>query len=168
MNTFTNDFRHWDKGAPLLNTGGSLEFRFWNLGAPYIDLSAQDPDRLPPVPWPTSLPVPYVDSRINVSAKTDVTLFESGRSRYRRLILLPFETIDVQWMFTGDQFETFKNYFEQDLDNGSRDVAVEIYGRARTMVFAESTYDVNRSDNLFNVSAKLEYLDPSVTAESET
>lgn len=90
---------------------------------------------------------------------------ESNRVRTRRVHHEVFETIDVQWNFTEDEYNTFRNWFIAELDQGvlrfqmvtlelsPTDTVMEV---TRVLAFLDGTYNFNRSDNLFTVTATLE------------
>lgn len=113
--------------------------------------------------WPTLLPVPMAKPRMLVAPRNLRTMMESGRIRSRRVNDEPLEVLEVQWSFTANQFFTFKDFFDDTLENGSLPFLIDIFNEEREMVFLESKYDFARSDNLFSVMASLEYLSlPSV------
>ena len=85
---------------------------------------------------------------------------ESGRIRVRRETLNPFETVDVEWAFTQDQFAQFKSFFDVDLVNGSLSMNIHVLEDGEVMAFMGSTYNFEHSDGLYLVSAKLEKLLP--------
>lgn len=156
------DFSIWENGAPVaLTDGGFPAFDAWDEGSPVVALASFPP--VPPapvvgVPWPASLPVPRINPRMRVSSQRTSTLMDSGRIRVRRMVLSPFETIEVEWSFTLEQFAAFKSFFDVDLANGSFSTAIEIFGVNQTMAFMNSTYGVERSDSSYIVSASLEYV----------
>lgn len=160
-----DEFGFWSEGIPVLDTGGDADFGFWYEGVPFLDEVGHPPviptGRPDPIAWPTTLPVPLLPTRFASRGSNMAVLFESGRTRTRRTFLTPLETLDVQWNFTEDQFNTFKTFFDVTLNNGATTILIEIYGVEKEMAFQESNYAFSRSDNLFSVTATLEYIDAS-------
>jgi hypothetical protein len=105
--------------------------------------------------WPTTLPVPLRAHQAIGEFNFARTQFESGRIRKRRLVEDPREGLDVVWNFTEDEFEAFKTFFDESLENGSLTFLITLFGREREVDFRDSTYGFNHSDNLYTVIAKL-------------
>ena len=116
--------------------------------------------------WPESLPVPLVKPTHGHSPRGEVTVMDSKRIRVRRNFDTVLETVDVEWNFTKDQFEDFKEYFETDLENGSLLFQFVTYEPTDdveflteitwTAAFWEGSYSFSHSDNLYTVSSTLE------------
>ena len=80
---------------------------------------------------------------------------ETGRVRVRRTLEVAREGLEVDWNFTGDQFETFKAFFEQQLENGSLSFVMEVMDLGREVEFRDSSYRFNHTDSVYSVSAEL-------------
>ena len=83
---------------------------------------------------------------------------ESGRNRSRRVDLVAFQTINVEWSFTQEQYAEFRSFFNTDLENGSRSTTIEIFEVDEDLAFMGSTYNVEHTDGSYIVSAKMEYI----------
>lgn len=103
--------------------------------------------------WPTTLPLPLVKRRYDQDPRNAVTVMESGRMRSRRMYEIPMRMIGVSWNFTQDQFDTFRSFFNEDLENGTLTFDWEEEG---TLAFYPPTYDVSHTNGLFTVTAQLE------------
>ncbi len=114
-----------------------------------------------PVQWPDALPAPLRTRAVQLLSRNTVTEMGSRRLRQRRGHIEIMQVMKVTWSFTSDQFDTFRNYFAEDLVHGSE--AFEMDGE--TYSFLEPVYSFSRTDNLFQVSAMLE-MDPGVETES--
>lgn len=110
--------------------------------------------------WPATLPKPLMGARVATDSRSWRTEMETGRVRQRRVQLLPLRLVQAEWSFTGDAFETFKEFFEVSLENGSLPFALELFGAdsEESEVAFMGPYSWSRSDNLFSVSAVLEVL----------
>ena len=114
------------------------------------------------VPWPATLPEPLVGPPRSIQPRSEITSMESKRIRVRPMHADHLEILEFEWNFTADEFEIFKAFFEEDLENGSypfeisfmdpddsnQDIVID-YG------FFEGTYQWARSDNLFTVYARM-------------
>lgn len=116
--------------------------------------------------WP-DIPVPLVVRAHSFNPRDERTRMESARTRKRRLFTDALELVDVTWHFTYDQFETFKGFFEDDLEHGSNRFEMSHYSLEESVpgvVTEEYTfwenYTWSRSDNLFAVTATLEVAPP--------
>ena len=105
--------------------------------------------------WPDALPVPLRAHQRTGDLLFTRTEFDSGRIRKRRIADDPREYWEVTWHFTRDQFEEFKRFFDETLENGSSNFAIEMFGEVRDVEFKESTYTFSHSDNLYAVSSTL-------------
>lgn len=105
------------------------------------------------VEWP-DIPVPLRAHRRAIDLQNLTTEMETGRLRKRRQQEDRREIWDVTWNFTEDQFETFKEFFDTTLKNGSIRFHIELLGVDRTVEFF-TPYSFNHTDNLFSVSASL-------------
>lgn len=103
--------------------------------------------------WPTSLPLPLIKRKYDLDPRNASTIMETGRMRNRRVYDIPVKMIQVAWNFTQDEFDTFKSFFDTDLENGTLTFDWDEEG---TLAFYPATYDFTRTDNLFAVSATLE------------
>jgi len=104
------------------------------------------------------------DARQTVASHNLNTVMETERVRSRRTLLEPVKSLDVVWALTRDQFDTFKTFFADELVNGSLSFVIEIFGEDQEMAFLDSRYTFARSDNLFMVSATLEYASTELPA----
>lgn len=114
--------------------------------------------------WPDPVPLPMEDARQTVASHNLNTVMETERVRSRRTLLEPVKSLDVVWALTRDQFDTFKTFFADELVNGSLSFVIEIFGEDQEMAFLDSRYTFARSDNLFMVSATLEYASTELPA----
>lgn len=108
--------------------------------------------------WPEALALPGLVLSGRQDPQRVRTEMETGRFRNRRQFLDPLETLNARWSFVQDDFDTFKTFFETELVNGSLSFAMEVYGVVTEVAFLESKYSFTRSDNLFVVSAVLQYV----------
>lgn len=123
--------------------------------------------------WPTGLPVPLLGRQHTLIPRDVATEMESRRRRKRRVYMDSIEVIEVQWNFTGDQFDTFKTFFEETLENGELPFEMvtydpsEVYGQVqevtRLLVFHQADYTLSESDNLVSVQAALEVWEEAVS-----
>jgi len=116
------------------------------------------------IEWPDSLPTPLIGRGHTVGSRSDIVMMESGRRRVRRMHDTPIEFIEATWNFTEDQFDTFKTWFENTLENGSLPFYMittdpPSYRLNWELAFKDGNYEFDRSDNLFSVKAVLEVLD---------
>lgn len=116
--------------------------------------------------WPDALPVPLRAHQQAGELFTLRTEFESGRIRKRRTVPDPRETLTVTWNFTADQFEEFKTFFDESLENGSLNFVIPLFGAEREVEFRDSTYSFSRTDNLYAVSASL-FVEPLTEIPSD-
>lgn len=109
--------------------------------------------------------MPLVNPRFASSSRVLRTEMESGRIRSRRQFEDPVEILEVEWHFTEDQFETFKDFFDVTLVNGTLSFTIALESETeREVVFFEANYAYSSSDNLFIVNSQLELLSlPAVT-----
>lgn len=105
------------------------------------------------IEWP-DVPVPLRSHRRAIDFQNLTTEMETGRLRKRRQQMDHREVWDVNWNFTEDQFETFKNFFDVTLKNGSIRFHIELFGVDRIAEFF-APYSFNHTDNLFSVGATL-------------
>lgn len=105
--------------------------------------------------WPETLPLPSVGAQLNTVPQNEITSMETGRTRIRRRSVPLWEMFDFECNFMEDKFEEFKEFFEQDLENGSRIFVLEVFGVETEVYFAEPTYAWERSDNLFKIKFNL-------------
>lgn len=65
--------------------------------------------------WPTALPQPVADgygiTPEDPAVRTDM---EFGAARSRRRSRARNDRVDVKWLFTDAQFETFRDWFDDD------------------------------------------------------
>lgn len=107
--------------------------------------------------WPTSLPAPLLEGhRLSSSSRKYVTEMESGRKRIRRQFEDLRKTAEVQWTLTEDQFYTFRSFFQDTLQNGTRAFTLNLYGEPQEVRFLHASFSFDHSDNLFRVSSVLE------------
>lgn len=105
--------------------------------------------------WPDALPVPLRAHQRTGDLLFVRTDFDSGRIRKRRMVEDPREYWEVVWHFTADQFEVFKAFFDEALENGANNFSIEMFGETRDVEFKDSTYSLNHTDNLYAVSSTL-------------
>tara|TARA_A100000171_G_scaffold53079_1_gene76351 strand:- start:29228 stop:33025 length:3798 start_codon:yes stop_codon:yes gene_type:complete len=89
---------------------------------------------------------------------------ESQRVRHRRTLLVDFEILEATWNFTEDEFDAFNTFYNDTLCNGEGSFELDTtepdedpyFLRSYTRVYAfHDKPDFSRSDNLFEVNAKL-------------
>lgn len=117
------------------------------------------------ISWPETLPVPLIERSHNIIPRSEVTLMESKRRRVRRLHMSPIELIGVQWNFTVDQYDAFRTFFIEDLNQGEQIFELITYELASTdgyyiivtrqVAFVDGRYTFTESDNLFEVKGTL-------------
>jgi len=107
--------------------------------------------------WPTTLPVALIKRRYDLDPRNVQTLMESGRVRTRRTYDIPVKMIDVTWNFTLDQFNEFRSFFNDDLENGTLTFDWEEEG---SLAFFPPSYEVTGTDGVYSVRAKLEVTAP--------
>lgn len=106
--------------------------------------------------WPEALPLPLANPSIQAEARNEQTVMETGRVRVRPTVESLYEIYEVEWNLTADKFEAFKAFFEDDLEHGSLPFVLELLGEETEVEFLEAdTFEVNHTDNLFNLKAKL-------------
>lgn len=124
-----------------------------------------------PIYWPDSLPLPLMHPSREYRPRAEIHQMESKRIRVRRYYPDFFTVYDFEWNFTQDEFDAFKTFFEEDLDNGAEAFRIQMldpldsgqlsiidYG------FFEAGYQFSYSDGVFKVTAvvviEAEQLDP--------
>jgi len=162
----SSDFQSWFAGVPFIIVEGDPDFNTWLGAVPLVDIGEVIPEPEPPAPvfyptWPSLVPLPLVNPQMAGEFGGQSTLMESGRKRIRRILTAPTERLEVNWNFAGDQYILFKAFFDGTLANGSSPFHIEIFGESKLMAFLESDYSFDHSDNLFTVTASLEYIDSS-------
>ena len=108
--------------------------------------------------WPSSLPLPLVSSQTEVAPRAGQMEMESGRVRRRRFFIDPFLVTDVKWSFIRDQFSTFKSFFEETLENGSKTFIISIHGENKVVAFMEGKYSHSHSDGEVSVGGSLQII----------
>jgi hypothetical protein len=78
---------------------------------------------------------------------------ESGWKRVRRNLDLTRQVLQVQWNFTQDQFDQFRQFFEKDLNRGVNSFQVECDGLEGIAAFHPPTYSFTYQDGVFSVTA---------------
>lgn len=121
---------------------------------------------IPLANWPTTLPAPLLGRKYTVMPRSSSVRMESRRQRIRRLYTDSLELIDVTWNFTGDDYATFRDFFQEDLEQGTLFFTMEtkeltddpaiIHVYTRDYAFLDATYSFSESDNLFAVQATLQ------------
>lgn len=117
------------------------------------------------VVYPESLPTPQLGRRHTVDPRLDVTKMESNRLRIRRIHIEEVELMDVEWNFTLDQYETFRQWFIEEINSGVDFFIMITFDLVRTpgyyvettreLAFLDGTYSMSQSDGLVNVTATL-------------
>ncbi len=114
------------------------------------------------IDWPTTLPLPLRNPRRVISARNEVQVTEKKWARIRRAYSDYQILVDLVWVFTEDEFEAFKTFFETDLVNGQYSFVITITDpndSSQEIVteygFYNGTYQVARSDNQYNVQAQM-------------
>lgn len=127
-----------------------------------------------------SIPVPLLEHERQLTARPSERQMESSRVRRRRMQADLQEFLKVSWNFTEDEFNTFKSFYEDTLDNGTISFLMKTFedDPAGSGDVVEVSWELAfvgepqhaRSDNLFSVSATLEITDkliqsalPSIT-----
>jgi len=118
------------------------------------------------VVWPNSLPVPLIGRTHKILPRSDAVQMESNRVRFRRTYHEAEEILDVTWNFTRDQYNEFRNFFIEELNQGvyrfqmmtaeMADPPALYHQVTRVLSFLTGNYSVSGSDNLITVSASLE------------
>lgn len=127
------------------------------------------------VEWPEDLPVPLLGRRHTLNPRSIITVMESNRKRVRRSDPEAIELLNVRWNFTRDEFDAFRTFFIEDLEQGVLPFTMVTYDPSPTVglttqitwtlaFFGVPPYQFARSDNLFEVSATLE-VDAAETEE---
>jgi len=116
--------------------------------------------------WPAGLPTPLLGRSHTIQPRSEVTRMESGRPRVRAADRECLEVMNATWNFTGDQYNTFRDFFINELEHGEKVFELvtleqdsdptQIRQVVREVAFLDATYTFNRSDNLFTVEAELE------------
>ena len=84
---------------------------------------------------------------------------ESGRIRHRRSYNQPLKVVDVTWVFTEDQFNTFQNFFEDTLGNGVLPFSVYLLQNVLVVGFLNATYSFTSDDRCMTVKTSLYYIE---------
>lgn len=155
----TGTFRNWLDGAPVVEQGGSIVEE--PEGGSSAGSGAADG-----APLPSNIPVPLIHRSMRTLARATSVKMESKRIRRRRTHSAILDILEVRWHLTADQFQWFKDFFEDTLQNGTLPftmttfdpspkpgIVVEIDWK---LAFLNATYTLVRSDNLFAVDADLE------------
>lgn len=118
------------------------------------------------VSWPEGVPTPLIERRHLTEPRSEITRMESTRPRVRRVETEGLELMEVVWNMTEDQYDTFRTFFIEDLDQGAlmfemvtfepAPLAGYIYTVTRTLAFLDGNYTHSISDNLVTVNAVLE------------
>src|SRR5439155_14085020 len=91
-----------------------------------------------------------------VSPRGGLTEMETGRIRKRRLFIDPFLVTNIQLTLRRDQFVTFKSFFDETLNNGSKSFILSIYGEDKVVAFMEDRYSSSHSDGVVLVRGSLQ------------
>ena len=116
-------------------------------------------------PWPPSIPHPLMVRAHTLEPRSTVTVFETMRYRVRREFTDPMEMIEYTWNFTEDQFETFRDYVEINLENGQNNFLIggfeggQLVLRSVAFLSSGQPYTIGRSDNLFVVTAIVQVME---------
>lgn len=118
------------------------------------------------VTWPDSIPVPMIERSHTINPRHLITGMETNRKRVRRQHDEVIEILDVTWNFTRDEYDAFRTFFIEEIEQGQdyfRLTTIELSATPgthaeveRIVAFLDGTYQFSRSDNLFSVSAQLE------------
>lgn len=113
-----------------------------------------------------TIPTPLIERTHILAPRSLVTVMESRRKRVRRQHHEALEMMDVQWNFTQDQYDTFRNWFIDELDQGVKTFPLstlelspepgKMLAVTRICAFINvPPYTFSRSDDLFTVFATL-------------
>lgn len=107
--------------------------------------------------WPSELPLPKTFPSYGLDTQNLRTEMETSRVRVRPQFSVPREVLSVSWSFTEDQFSVFETFHRVTLLAGTLSFLIELFGEEKEVSFLDATYEMVHTDNLFAVSAALEY-----------
>lgn len=118
--------------------------------------------------WPATLPNPKSSTyKINPVDQTVRTEMEVGYARQRRRTSDRADTVDVQWLFTDAQLDTFRTWFESgtDAQGGAAWFTVTLYlgntgsSSVTARFFGPPSITAASCADHWNVTGKLEVIE---------
>lgn len=115
--------------------------------------------------WPVSLPLPFLEFSGSPENATLVSPPESSAILRRSRFTKSYSTIAVAWTFTEDQFQTFEDFFLNDLGNGVAQFKIELRFPtnsvlAKWSVRLKEGYQSNFVEGIWKVQASLFLVNP--------
>lgn len=117
--------------------------------------------------WPDTLPLPLIEysgtpRHATINSPEDTPSIDR-RSRFTR----SYNTLEVSWCFTHEQFELFQSFVRYDLGNGTAQFKIELKfpknsALTEWAVRFEGSYEAEEVDGLWKVNAALELVNPVV------
>lgn len=126
--------------------------------------------------WPTTLPLPFIDTAGEPSPANIVSPAETASIARRRRYTASVNRLQVQWVFKLDQYETFQSFFTTDLGMGTALFTIELKYPYTTnltewKVRLVSGYTASYIEGMWSIQGELELVaevtDMSVPAEPE-
>jgi hypothetical protein len=122
-------------------------------------------------PWLASLPLPLVDYGGSPQHVTIASLVESARIALRRRYIASTVTITVQWVFSIGDYDTFKEFFITDLDNGASQFTIDLrfpnnMSLSTWLVRIVGNYDATYMDGNWMVKAEMELIHSTLSESS--
>jgi len=113
-----------------------------------------------PIYWPADLPLPLMAPAREYRPRHEIHRMESKRVRVRRYFPDFFTVYDFEWNFTQDEFDAFKTFFQDALDNGAEAFRIQMLdpddsGQLSIIDYAffEAGYQFTYTDGVFKVTA---------------
>lgn len=115
-----------------------------------------------PIYWPENLPHPLKGPALVIDPRNETLVFETERTRVRKYFPEKLEVFDFQWNFTQDEFDIFKTFYEDELDNGQEAFTIQVLdpddSNALSIIdygFFESNYQWSYTDGVYQVIAQV-------------
>lgn len=113
-----------------------------------------------PIYWPEELQLPLMAPAREYRPRAEIHRMESKRVRVRRYYTDFFTVYDFEWNFTQDEFDTFKTFFEAELENGAEAFRIQMLdpldsGQLSIIDYAffDGVYQFTYTDGVFKVTA---------------
>jgi hypothetical protein len=124
------------------------------------------------IPWPATLPLPFVDYAGANRNATISSTFEDGpivrRSRFNKF----YVPASVTWRLTEAQYAAFQTFFGITLGNGAAAFSLELrYPKnsalSTWMVRFVGGYSCEYLEGIWSITARVDLIDKSVIEEDE-
>jgi len=117
--------------------------------------------------WPAELPLPLIDYSGTPRNGTIRSPDETPIAVYRQRFTRSYNTLNVGWCFTEEQFDRFQNFVLYDLGNGTAQFKLELKfpknsALTEWAVRFEASYEAEHDDGVWKTTAALELVNPII------